>query len=582
VYVQFLLNVSNRRGAVMQAASRHVLAAAALAATGAFVVAPFVPQVSQTAQPAKLPVRSMDVRLVDAGSVLNIPVNLFDDILNIPDNEVQGLDVLGNSLLFSGDWWVPNATNLWGTDPGDIGHYMGIIDTLIPIASISGLDQPEIDPTADADGTAGLAQQIALLAAAELPVSSSCDAETCYPMTPPEVITGSTAYDRDIGFFEAITGHASTATGEPFGLFSNWLQVPLSELTSGDFTFTPGDDSGLTDPSPDTGSDGGVSSALGFDGTTGVDGTGTGDYMPWAGDTFQLNLFGPFEDFYNSLLATPSTSGVDGTGIDIPSSTSVLDAFQNLTAGAIVAFDPYVAGSPACPATCDIPTDESQLALLQDVLAWDPTNTSLATYVSDFASNSESTATQDEVNAAVALLQTGEYNFSPTELAQVDTALGNINPELPALFTNAGILTDPGYEAYDTDVADGVTPPSTLDAVYGGYDPNLVSGDLVTLFDDSLTTPVDPTLSTDLETLATDLSFPGNPAALESLFGAAATDPGAASDATGGLSTDLSNLLASFGGTTGSDLLSQLSTELSSALAADLGSSLPSLLTSAF
>jgi hypothetical protein len=352
--------------------------------------------------------------------------------------------------------------------------------------------------------------------------------------------------------------------------------VPLSDLTDGDFTFTTADDPGLIDPSPDTGSDGAVSSELGFDGTTGADGTGTGDYMPWAGDTFELNLFGPFEDFYNSLLATPATSGVDGTGIDIPSSTSVLDAFQNLTAGGIVAFDPYVEGSPACPATCDIPTDESQLALLQDVLAWDPTNTSLATYVSDFASDSDSTATQDEVNAAIALLQTGEYNFTPTELAQVDTALGNINPELPALFTNEGILTDPGYEAYDTDVSDGITPPSTLDAVYGGYDPNLVGGDLVTLVDDSLTTPTDPTLSTDLETLATDFTFPGNPSALESLFSAAATDPSS------GSATDLSSLLASFGGTTGSDLLSQLSTDLSSALATDFGTQLPALLTSAF
>ena len=64
----------------------------------------------------------METRLVDAGSVLNIPVNLFDDILNIPSTEVRGFNVLGDSLLFSGDWWVPSATNLgvptpatWGT-----------------------------------------------------------------------------------------------------------------------------------------------------------------------------------------------------------------------------------------------------------------------------------------------------------------------------------------------------------------------------------------------------------------------------------------------------------------------------------
>ena len=71
---------------------------------------------------------------------------------------------------------MPSATNIWGIDPGDLGHYMGVLDLLIPFPQISGLDQPEIDPTADANGTAGLAQQIGLLAAAELPTSSSCDA----------------------------------------------------------------------------------------------------------------------------------------------------------------------------------------------------------------------------------------------------------------------------------------------------------------------------------------------------------------------------------------------------------------------
>jgi hypothetical protein len=554
----------------MQAASRHVLAAAALAATGAFVVAPFVPQVSQTAQPTKLPVRSMDVRLVDAS---DIPINIFDDILNTPYNEIQGLDVMGNSLLFSGDWWVPSATNIWGTDPGDLGHYMGILDTLLPFApQLSGLGQPEIDPTLDADGTAGWAQQIGLLAAAELPVSSSCDAQSCGPMTPPEVITGDTGYDRDIGFFEALMGNATDSNGNDFGLFSNWFQIPLSDLTSGNFVFnSTTDPTGIVDPSPDTGS-GGVTGSLGFDGT------GPGETMPWDNDPYTLNLFGPFENFENA-----PTGGIDGTGIDgLPSATQVVDAFQNLTAGSIVAFDPYVEGSPACPATCDLPTDETQLALLQDVLAWDPTNTSLSEYVANFATDNN--ATQPEINDAVALLQTGEYNFSPTELAQVDQALANINPELPALYTNSGIITDPAYLEYLSDPS-AVTNATTgqIDSVYGGYDPNLESGDFITLLQDASTNPVDPTLSTDLQTLATDFIFPGNMANLESILsGGGAVAPTVAAEATPAFSTDLSSLLASFGSTTGSDLLSQLTTELSSALAADLGTSLPSLLASSF
>jgi len=571
----------------MQAASRtYVLAAAALAATSAVVLTPAVPRASH------IPIRKMETRLVDATDILNVPINLFDDFVNIPYNEFAGIDVLGNSLLFSGDWWVPSATNIWGTDPGDLGHYMGILDTLLPFApQISGLDQPEIDPIADANGTAGLAQQIGLLAAAELPTSASCDAESCAPMTPSEVITGNTGLDRDIGFLEALSGHGTDANGEPFSLFSNWLQVPLSDLTSGNFTFTPATDPGLIDPSPDVGpSAPGVTGSLGFDGTTGVDGTGTGEYMPWAGDTFQLNLFGPFENFYNSLFETP-TGGIDGTGIDLPSLTDIGQSLQNLTAGAVVAFDPFVAGSPACPALCDtLPAGTTQLDLLKDVLALDPSNTSLATYVNDFAD--QNNATIPQINDAVALLQTGSYNFSPTELAQVDTALGNINPELPALYTNMGILTDPNYLAYLSDPTnpDLLNSSGQLVGEYGGYNYMLVGDDIVKFIQDSFTGHVDPTLATDLQTLFTDFTFPGDPAALASLLGegAASTAAGAV-DPTGmtadlstvlagfdpsALSTDLTSLLSSLGTSVGGEALSQMLTDLSTQFATEFGTQL--------
>ncbi len=564
----------------MQAASRaYVLAAAAVAATSAVVLTPAAPKASQ------VPVRSMQTRLVD---FTDVPINLFDDVVNIPYNEIAGIDVLGNSLLFSGDWWVPSATNIWGTDPGDIGHYMGILDTLLPFApQISGLGQPEIDPALDSTGMAGLAQQISLLAAAELPTSASCDAQACAPMTPPEVITGNTGYDRDIGFLEALSGHGTDANGEPFSLFSNWLQVPLSDLTSGNFTFTPADDPGLIDPSPDVGPDApGVTGSLGLDGTTGVDGTGTGDYMPWAGDNFQLNLLGPFEAYYNSFFDAP-TGGIDGTGVDLPSLTDIGQSLQNLTAGAVVAFDPFVAGSPACPALCDIPAATTQVDLLKDVLALDPSNTSLASYVGDFAA--QNNATIPEINDAVALLQTGSYNFSPTELAQIDTALGNINPELPALYTNEGILTDPNYLTYLSDPGtEGITNSSgQLIGEYGGYNYMLVGDDLVKLFQDAGTNPVDPTLSADLNTIVTDFSFPGDPTALASLLGEGAASTAASSvDPTGvtadlssvlggfdpsALSTDLTSLLASLGTGVGSDALSQLVTDFSTQFAADFG-----------
>jgi hypothetical protein len=548
----------------MQAASRaYALAAAALAATSAVIVTSTAPG------PLQLPIRSIETRLVD--SVANIPVNLFDAIMNIPSNEVQGVDVFSNSLFFSGDWWVPSAVNIWGTDPGDPGHYMGLLDMMIPFPQISGLGQPEIDPTLDANGTAGLAQQLALLAAAELPTSASCDAETCFPMTPPNVITGSTQFDRDIGFLQALSGQATDAHGQPFSLFSDWIKVPWSDLTNG-FTFNSSTDPGIVDPSPGTGPGGVVTGAFGFPGTTGPDGTGVGNYMPWAGDTFKLNLLGPFGAFYNSLLATPSTSGIGGTGIEIPTMTEVTQAFQNLAASSIVAFDPYVMGSPMCPATCDIPAAETQQALVADVLAWDPSNTTIQEWLDNYP-DSNATTLQSEL--AVALLQTGMYNLTPTELATYDADLASINPELPYLYTNAGIVTDPNYVAFAND------PSVGFDPVYGGYNPNLVAGDLLTLMTNNETN------WSALSNINT-LWFLADPvpaaAAATDQSSSAATDLSAA---LGGFdpatwSADLSQMLAGLGTTTGSDLLSQLISELGAQLAADFGTQVPSSLLSMF
>ncbi len=58
-------------------------------------------------------------------------------------------------------------------------------------------------------------------------------------MTPPEVLTGNTGYDRDIGFLAALMGNATDANGDPNGLFTNFFQVPLQNLFNG-YTFQAG------------------------------------------------------------------------------------------------------------------------------------------------------------------------------------------------------------------------------------------------------------------------------------------------------------------------------------------------------
>lgn len=60
----------------------YALVGAVPAATGIAAAAPLVPRSSQ------LRVLSTQVRLLDSDSVFSIPVNLFDDIVNIPANEV--------------------------------------------------------------------------------------------------------------------------------------------------------------------------------------------------------------------------------------------------------------------------------------------------------------------------------------------------------------------------------------------------------------------------------------------------------------------------------------------------------------
>ena len=536
----------------MPAAARpYVLASAVLMATGLVAATPL------PARPFQLPIRSIETRLVDADSVLNIPVNLFDDIVNIPYNEVQGLDTLAASLLDTGPWWVPDATNVWGWGPWDSTHVAAVLALSLPFPS---LDQ----------GLGGLDYQIDGLLAAEIPESASCDAATCAPIVPHDVITGISAIDQDIATFDVLTGQTQS------GFIDNLFQVPLSELLSG-YTFNAANDPGVVDPSgpvfPEFGFplDGGTNPFEG--GTTLVDGQ---NVYPWDGVTYTLNPLQPFTNFYDSLLATPSTSGIDGTGIEIPTLTEFTHTLENVAAGLVIDFDPFVLGSPLCSASCDIPQSETIPALVQDIANLDPSNTTLQTWLAEFAAGTAAWPTVSQSDETIALLQAGLYGLTPEQLATVDADLASINPELPALFTNAGILTDPGYLAYTVATASpttGATTTAIFDPVYGGRDDNLVPQDLLTLL-------------TNNDTNVNALSEPGVLLALlyppsivtdPGAFSAGAADPSSAST----MLNDAANLSALLGLSGASTLatdftaqLAQLSTELSTALSADLGTTL--------
>ncbi|UQX09662.1 hypothetical protein [Candidatus Mycobacterium methanotrophicum] len=539
------------RGGAMQAASRsYVLAAAALAVTGAVAIAPFTLRTSQ------LPTRTSAVHLVDTSSVLNVPINLFDDIVNIPNNEVQALDTTADSLLDTGNWWVPSSTNIWGWGPWDSTHVAAVLSLFLPFPS---LDQ----------GLGGLDYQLDGLLAAELPESPSCAVASCAPILPPDVITGTTSTDRTIAFLDALDGQTQS------GLFDHMFRVPLSELLSG-YTYTAANDAGVSDAGgpvyPEFGFplDGGTNP---FEGATTLV-NGLNEY-PWDGVTYTLNPLQPFENFYGSLLAAPSASGVDGTGIELPTLTEFTQALQNVVAGSVIDFDPFTAGSPVCAASCDVPESMTYPAIVQDIANLDSSNTTLQTWLAEYAAGTAAAPTQSQIDETTALLQVGAYNLTPDQLGTVDADLTSINPELPALYTNLGVLTDPGYLAF-TDATANATGPTTtavFDPVYGGTDWNLVGQDLLTLLTNNETNVnalSDPSVMLAFLDPAATVTDPG-------AFSAGAADPSSAS----AVANDAVNLSALLGlsGASGisadlSAMLSQLSTELSTALSAEFGTTL--------
>src|SRR3954470_20840332 len=184
-------SVSPRAGVAVVA----VLAPSAIAVTP---VAPPPPPEMRVAT-ADVRVATAEVRLAAASSLLNVPLNLLIDLVNIPDNEVQALDYLSRSLMFSGPWFVPSATNVWGVDPGDPGHFMSTVNLLVPFPALSGMGLGEFDQT-------GLGQQFWHLVAAELPVSRYCDAESCVITVPTSPITGIVSVDNILWNVAILTG----------------------------------------------------------------------------------------------------------------------------------------------------------------------------------------------------------------------------------------------------------------------------------------------------------------------------------------------------------------------------------------
>jgi hypothetical protein len=404
----------------MQAATPpRVMAAAALVAASMVAVTPISSRV------AALPVVSMETRLVDS-SIFNIPFNLFQDVVNIPYNEVQGLDTLANSFFFTGTWFVVSATNLWGVDPGDPSHFMSVTDLLFPFPELSGLGAPATD------FDAGLGQQLWGLVAAELPVSAACDAASCIPEVPTSPITGITSVDSLIWLEQELSG------GQQFPLIDNWFQVPISDLNR--YTFDPSAP-GSVDPSGPA--------VPGF----GLDGTGADNAMPWSGDIYTLQPWVPVENFINSLMATP-----DPNGFEFPTLTEFAQAFQAVVAAAIVDFDPITPGSPFCPGDCSsLPEFLNYPALVQDISNIMPGNPIIDQWLAAYADGAGVAGvdyngpTEQQILNSVNILQQGFWDFgNPSPPAGTGPDFSQLTAFFHQLWTDLGLQPGEGVAARRT------------------------------------------------------------------------------------------------------------------------------------
>lgn len=315
----------------------YLPAGLALATAGVIAVAP--PVASPLTEPSAA---GAAIALMAGESLFNVPLNLFQDIVNIPYYETQALNVAAQSLLFTGPWFAASPTNIWGEDPGDPGHFESLINMAIPFPELSGLGH-------DGDYTyPGLGQQLAMLAAVEIPANPSCAALDCLPMIPTSPIIGLTLPDSLFWLILLVTGL------QKFPLMDGWFQVPLSEITQGDgYYFSSG--------SPASIASGPVHAYPGFPwpGTHNPSPEELAQYpnlapntnlMPWAGTYFKLDLAAPFHNFFTSLQQP-----FDPGDFHLVNSVDFARAVQASLAGAFLDFNPFTRGSPYCPGSCQLP-----------------------------------------------------------------------------------------------------------------------------------------------------------------------------------------------------------------------------------
>ena len=140
-------------------------------------------------------------------------------------------------------------------------------------------------------------------------------------------------------------------------------------------------------------------------------------------------------------------------------------SLQSVAASLIAAFNPYAAGSPACPALCDIPECLTTRALV-DMLDPDDSNPMIQAWLAGFDGRTRSPEQQRDARTdrlrRSRLLQTGMFNLTPEQLDAALTTTGPAQRGAACAGCQCRISTDPGYLHFISRTTADWTLPSRL------------------------------------------------------------------------------------------------------------------------
>jgi hypothetical protein len=328
------------------------------------------------------------------------------------------------------------------------------------------------------------------------------------------------------------------------GLIDNWWTAHYGP--NGTFFFDPAAD-GSHDPTNAVASGhvygfDGWSSSTGLLGGQGIPGTvGPDNLMPWAGETYTFQPWVPFENFFNSLMADPSTTGLGGTGIDpiYGDPTQIMQTFQAFAAG-LMFFDPFTPGSPFCQDACT-PITSAHMDypdLIKAIGNMMPGNPVINEWLADYAGGAgapdggANVPSEATILNSIALLQNHNFwDFQDVPYVGHNAPgtfdLATLAPEFHQFWTELGFtvppLNDPGAYPAAAAAAASVDPSqlaANMSALTAMFTTSSVSDLLSTLTTD-LTTQLQADLTAMMASIAADL--PANiastlPADLLTLF----------------------------------------------------------------